>query len=123
MRRWALAMAAVSMVVGISTACTPTVPPLIHNYTCHAGGSWDLGTTPIAGFMYGVKDNGLAFSSNNGTCTGPNPNKITFVQVTDTTDPILALDHAITKCVGLGYTDAGLISSYPTLPAGVYECI
>ena len=121
MRRLLLALAAVSMAVGVSAACTPTVPPTIHNYTCHPGGSWDLGTTPIAGFAYGVKDNGLVFSSNNGTCTGPNPHRITFVQALES-DPIGALNDAKSQCVGLGFTDAGLVQSYPTLAPGIYEC-
>jgi len=112
-----------ALILGAGVACTPTVPPPlpIPNYICHPGGSWDLGTTPIAGFAYGVKNNGLAFSSNNGTCTGPNPAKITFVQALES-DPILALNDAISQCVGFGYTNAGLVQSYPTLTPGVYEC-
>jgi hypothetical protein len=113
-----LALVPVALMLGAGAACTPTVPPKlpIPNYTCHPGGSWDLGTTPIAGFAYGVKNNG------HGTCTGPNPNKITFVQALDS-DPIVALNDAIAQCVGFGYTNAGLVQSYPTLTPGVYECV
>src|SRR5665811_947262 len=119
MTRWASALVLVSALVGFTASCTPTVPPPIPNYTCHPGGSWDLATTPIAGFAYGVKDNGIVFSSNNGTCSGPNPLKITFVQALES-DPISALGDATAQCVGLGFTGAGLVQSYPTLTPGIY---
>src|SRR5664279_187859 len=121
MKTWTLMLVSVAMTLGLSTACTPTAPPPIVNYTCNAGSSWDLGTTPIAGFGYGVKNNGLAFSSNNGTCTGPNPLKITLVQSL-AADPVVALNDAVTKCVSLGFTGAALLQGYPTLSPGIYEC-
>jgi hypothetical protein len=122
MKRSTLVLVTVALIVSLSAACTPTAPPPIPNYTCHAGNSWDIGTTPIAGFAFGVKDNALAFSSNNGTCTGPNPLKITLVQSLES-DPIAAQAAATALCVSLGgFTNAVLLQGYPDLTPGVYEC-
>ena len=121
MKRWTFVLVSAVMMLGLSTGCTPTVVQPFANYTCNSGTSWDIGTTPIAGFAYGVKDNGLAFSSNNGTCTGPNPLKITLVESL-ATDPIVALNDAVTKCATLGSTGAVLLQGYPTLAPGIYEC-
>ena len=122
MKRSTLVLMAIAVIVPLAAACTPTAPPPIANYTCHAGNSWDIGTTPIAGFAFGVKDNALVFSSNNGTCTGPNPLKITLVQSV-LPDPVAAQAAAVAQCVSLGgFTNAVLLPGYPDLTPGVYEC-
>ena len=122
MKRSTLVLMTVAVIVSLSAACTPTAPPSFPNYTCQPGNSWDIATTPIAGFAFDVKNNALVFSSNNGTCTGPNPLKITLVQSL-VSDPFAAQAAAATQCVALGgFTNAVLLQGYPGLAPGVYEC-
>ena len=125
MKRTTLALLPLALVFATCVACTPTVvQPAIPNYTCYTSptGQLDLATTPLAGFAFGVKNNGLSFSSQNGTCTG-NTVKISFVQVTSPVDPLTDQANAAAQCVALGgYIDAGQIF-YLLLPPNVYECV
>jgi hypothetical protein len=123
MRRLSLTLLPLALIVAMGVACTPTVPPPIINYTCYASptGQLDIASTPIAGFSFGVKNNGLSFSSQNGTCTG-NTVQITFVQVNPPIDPVSDHTNAAAQCVGLGYIDADQLH-YTGLPPAVYECV
>jgi hypothetical protein len=125
MKRLHLALSPLVLVLAVLPACSPSPVGTIANYSCYqsSSGTFDIGTTPIAGFAYGVKDNALVFSSNNGTCTGPTI-KITLVQATEP-DPFASQADAGAQCalLGFGSSPSPIFENFPGLPFRVWECL
>jgi hypothetical protein len=128
MKRLLVLLFPVVLVMAVLSACGPSPssgpPGTIANYTCYqsSSGTFDIGTTPIAGFAYGVKDNGLAFTSRNGTCTGPTI-KLTLVQATES-DPSASQADAGAQCALLGFSTSPspIFENFPGLPFRVWQC-